>query len=672
MAYSKYIASVSLSPYTASTRSRSELVVTTNYTSFNIFEAGHYSSSTYFSSSSVNRSVFTSQSYTLVYGNTTASYSSEVTGSTQQRYPENTDFIPPIPASTDNIVEGRTISAYGTLFTNSDFWSAYAVESYSNNTTNYQSTIDPYFEFGAPDFVEIYAPTTITTDIGLRVTTTEQRSYYGPIGTSFTTYSKITTNISSVGGLTNKILSLVSYFIVGVGNRFYTEHYDYFERGGGQELLAIYNTTVSNGEISSYATIIHRTESFSTTRSAEAISYVAGDATPSATESYTLTFDRITTANVPSTRTTLQRLTRSTIDFFSYGYIRSSTETFNVTTANIQSSASSFTFQASVAGAGAGSFASKASLTYLAHKRTTSQITSYREISGLSKADSFSVRVLDSLLTTITVANGFLSDTIYAEAPAPITRNTSLGSTFNLVSNVGTFYTERATFASFATPSYTQAFRNYSPEGLSLFLLALIPLNYSGEQGSYPSFISLYDGNFTSSRDREQTTLLSVTVSQSSSSSGLNTSAYQTVSYNIGNNTTNSTTKTTSIVLSLSSQASSSIRLARTGAENITSLFTLSYLPTMPLDGSNVVYTRGLHGDASYNIDRLMINAYSTNQSTFADSLTQTFPASVSYLANFFGSFANKITISKFYEFSGGGQDYVNVGLQQFYQPPEF
>jgi hypothetical protein len=71
-----------------------------------------------------------------------------------------------------------------------------------------------------------------------------------------------------------------------------------------------------------------------------------------------------------------------------------------------------------------------------------------------------------------------------------------------------------------------------------------------------------------------------------------------------------------------------------------------------------------------------MINAYSTNQSTFADSLTQTFPASVSYLGNnlFTASSAgtaNKITISKWYEFRGGGQDYVNVGLQQFYQPPE-
>ena len=637
MAYSKYIASVSFSPYVAST------IRQTNAQSF--YEGGNYS---YYETYSDALNTY-SISYTVTYGETTASFLSHFEAS------NNT----------------QTISAYGTLFTNSDFWSAYAIVSYSDSTTNYLSTLDPYFEFGAPDFVEIYAATTITTDIGLRVTTTQQQTYYGPIEGSSRTYSQSTTTVASVSGLTNKILSLVSYFIVGAGNRSYTEHYDYFERGGGQDLLALYTTTALNGEISSYATIIHRTESLSATRSAESILYGAGNATYSAPESYTLTFDNITTTSVPSTRTTLQRLTGSIIDFFSYGYIRSSTQTFNVTTANTQSSTQSFIFQASEANTGASGYASKLSFTHLAHKATTSLITSYREISGLSKADSFQVRVRVSALTTKTVINGFATISNQTLAPAPLTLNTYLGSTFDRVSNVGTFYTEKATFASFATPNYTQAYKNYDPEGLSFFLLALIPLNYSAEQGNYPSFISLYDGNFTSSRDRAETTLLSVTVNQSSSSSGLNTSAYQTVSYNIGNNTASSTTKTTSIVFSLVSQASSSMRLVRTSAENITSLFTLSYLPTMPLDGSNVVYTRGLHGDASYNIDKLMINAYSTNQSTFADSSTLTFPASVSYITNFSGSVANKITISKFYEFRGGGQDYVTVGLQQFYQPPQ-
>jgi len=635
--YSKYLASVSFIPYVASTKrqtgSQSSLL------------EGHFSY--YETYSDVNGGF--SESYTLVYGATTASYLLQRTENNANPY-------------------SYTLSAFGTMFTNSDFWSVSGVESYTDSSTAYQSTIVPNFD--SPDFVEIYAPLTITTDIELRLTTTQQKTYYGPLENSSRSYSEITTTNSLVGGLTKKVISLVSYFIVGVGNRTYTDNYDYYERIQGQELLAIYTTSALSEQISSYGTVIHRTESFSATRSAEAIAYVTGDATSSATESYTLTFDNITTANVLSTLTTLQRLTGSTINFFTYGYIRSSTTTFNVKTANTQSNTSSFTFQASVAGEGG--FASTASLTYLAHKTTISQITSYREISGLSKADSFLVRVLGNSLTTITLANGVqTSATNVTLAPAPLTFNTFFGSTFDQVSKVGTFYTERATFASFATPSYTQAFKNYSPEGLSLFLLALIALNDTAEQGAYPSSISIYDGTFTSSRDRQSTTLLSVTVNQSSSSSGLNTSAYQTVTFNSGNNTNSSTTKTTSIVLSLVSQASSDIRLVRTYAENITSLFTLSYLPTMPLDGARVVYTSGLQGDASYNINRLMINAYTTNQSTFAESATSTFPASVSYLSNSSGGTANLITISKFYEFSGGGADNIAVSLQQFYAPPE-
>jgi len=635
--YSKYLASVSFIPYTASTKrqtgSQSSLL------------EGHFSY--YETYSDVNGGF--SESYTLVYGATTASYLLQRTENNANPY-------------------SYTLSAFGTMFTNSDFWSVSGVESYTDSSTAYQSTIVPNFD--SPDFVEIYAPLTITTDIELRLTTTQQKTYYGPLASSTTSYSEITTTNSLVEGLTKKVISLVSYFIVGQGNRTYTDNYDYYDRIQGQELLAIYTTSALSEQISSYGTVIHRTESFSATRSAEAIAYVTGDATSSATESYTLTFDNITTANVLSTLTTLQRLTGSTINFFTYGYIRSSTTTFNVKTANTQSNTSSFTFQASVAGEGG--FASTASLTYLAHKATISQITSYREISGLSKADSFLVRVLGNSLTTITLANGVqTSATNVTLAPAPLTFNTFFGSTFDQVSKVGTFYTERATFASFATPSYTQAFKNYSPEGLSLFLLALIALNDTAEQGAYPSSISIYDGTFTSSRDRQSTTLLSVTVNQSSSSSGLNTSAYQTVTFNSGNNTNSSTTKTTSIVLSLVSQASSDIRLVRTYAENITSLFTLSYLPTMPLDGARVVYTSGLQGDASYNINRLMINAYTTNQSTFAESATSTFPASVSYLSNSSVGTANLITISKFYEFSGDGADNIAVSLQQFYAPPE-
>jgi len=670
--YSKYIASVSFSPYISSTRSRtvSEGGGTSSSTYGYTIQEGHYSFSEYESFIDISGgyfSSFSSQSSTLSYGYTTASYLLVQTASSQTRYPANTNIIPNIPASTANDSYGYTLSAFGTFFTNSDGWSVSGVESYTDSSTAYQSTIVPNFDL--PDFVEIYAPLTITTDIELRLTTTQQKTYYGPLSSSTTSYSEITTTNSLVEGLTKKVISLVSYFIVGQGNRTYTDNYDYYDRIQGQELLAIYTTSALSEQISSYGTVIHRTESFSATRSAEAIAYVIGDATSSGTESYTLTFDNITTANVLSTLTTLERLTRSTINFFTYGYIRSGTTTFNVTTANTQSNTSSFTFQASVAGEGG--FASTASLTYLAHKATISQITSYREISGLSKADSFLVRVLGKSLTTITYVQGFEANNLFVEAPAPLTFNTFFGSTFDQVSKVGTFYTERATFASFATPSYTQAFKNYSPEGLSLFLLALIALNDTAEQGAYPSSISIYDGTFTSSRDRQSTTLLSVTVNQSSSSSGLNTSAYQTVTFNSGNNTNSSTTKTTSIVLSLVSQASSDIRLVRTYAENITSLFTLSYLPTMPLDGARVVYTSGLQGDASYNINRLMINAYTTNQSTFAESATSTFPASVSYLSNSSVGTANLITISKFYEFSGGGADNIAVSLQQFYAPPE-
>ena len=222
------------------------------------------------------------------------------------------------------------------------------------------------------------------------------------------------------------------------------------------------------------------------------------------------------------------------------------------------------------------------------------------------------------------------------------------------VSNPDTFYTEKASFASFAEPNYSTAYKNYSPADCSLVFLALIPLNTDAsdyndnEKDKYPSWISVYNGTFTG--DRATTSLSSVTINQSSSYVGSgSTNVYQTISYFIENNSASQTTRTRSIPMALQDEASSVSRLARTKAENLDSAYINAYLPSIPIEGSNVFFTQGLQAEASYNMDRLLLNAYTTALSTFAESATSSFPISTSFFSIYYKGGRNKIGIDRKY-----------------------
>jgi hypothetical protein len=228
---------------------------------------------------------------------------------------------------------------------------------------------------------------------------------------------------------------------------------------------------------------------------------------------------------------------------------------------------------------------------------------------------------------------------------APVFVQSSLVVRSPVSSNPDTFYTEVASFASFADPSYTSPYTGYLPPACSLVFVNLIALNDTAEEGKYPSWISVYDGTF-SGNDRATTSLESVTVNQSSSYVGVgSTNVYQTINYFIANNTNSLTTKTTSVAMVLNGVGSSVSRLIRTKVDNLDSAYINSYLPPISLDGLNVVFTKGLQTTAGYNINKLLMNAYTTAKSTFADSATSSFPVSKSSM----NLHRNKIRIDRGY-----------------------
>jgi hypothetical protein len=313
------------------------------------------------------------------------------------------------------------------------------------------------------------------------------------------------------------------------------------------------------------------------------------------------------------------------------------------------------------------------SYSYLQIISTTSNYTQFVEISGLNIATSLSVR---SIVTTTASRtdrgnqwevvgdfNGNLVGKSYSFAP--VFQQSALAIRSPEYTNPDTFYTEKASFASFAEPNYSIAYNGYSPANCSLVFLALVALNTEGyyEGGHYPSWISVYDGTF--GYDIASTSNQSVTVSQSSLYAGSGaTNVYQTITYFIGNNANSQTTRTISVAMSLANSASSVSRLVRIKAENLDSAYSnpfLPYLPTISLNPYNVVFTQGLQGSASYNIDKLLMNAYTVSQSTFAGSATSSFP--ISFNTDYFYLLRNKITINSVYDNQFNS---FNTPLQQF------
>ena len=580
---------------------------------------------------------------------------------------------------------GSTRSEVASLTINSD--GSYIVSGAGTYTTFYQntdarvgsSTTYPITNFPNIDYVMLKKTTTTTLAVDIRKTSEENATYYGPLEDSEATYSRmITTMVPNTFSSIKRTINS-SAVITGYGNISNTVNIEWlgYSSGGAQNLGLVYTTTGASKNISPYDKIMMETDSFSSSNQRESFNYGSGFTDSFVEDTYTLTYDTITTSEVASQTTTLERASISNINSFIYGFIKTNTADTTIYTAGTSTesveltSASKgfvYTFDSN--------FFAVSGVSYTAVQAisTTSNFTQFVELSGLGKATSFIVRSFVTITASFIYRNNAFGITSNFAGPlgsrytfAPVFPESALVIRSPEQSNPDTFYTEEASFASFAEPDYSTAYKNYSPEDCSLVFLALIALNTEGSGGGvdgakYPSWISVYNGTFAG--DRAITSNESVTVYQSSSYVGSGaTNVYQTITYFINNNASSQTTKTTSIAMALANEASSVSRLARTAVENLDSAYISYLLPSLKLVAANVFFTQGLQGDASYNIDKLLLNAYTTAKSTFAGSATSSFPVSISEMP--YPIYRNKIRIDSAY---GGAVPFnsLQIGLLRY------
>ena len=569
--------------------------------------------------------------------------------------------------------EGKGVNVYIGLYTATAEGTAENIV----DTGSYSFTVTPSL---LPYFFAITTSTT-NSSVNLRKTTESTSTFYGPIGSSSTTYTYIrTTQVSHVLSDIKTTISDSRIFWAAEGrSRTFNIEWLGYSGSGAQNLGLVYTETGVNKDISEYAAVLMETDSFTSSNQNESFSFGPSFGDSYNGTVYTLTYDSTTLTALVTTVTELSRESVETIDFFTYGFLKTyttvrtlpvpiiSVEELELTSASMKSVDANYnTAQYAVSGV---------SYSAVQEILTTSSFTQFFWLQALSKVTSSTLRGL----VNTTASYSYRFNTIGNKGNgrsytfAPTFTNSLLSIRTPESSNPDTFYTEEATFGSFAQPSYTQVFTNYSPSEASLVFLALVALNTeediafreTKDAGAYPSWISVYNGTF--GIDRASSTNQSVTVFQSSSySSGVTTSVYQTISYFVGNNPDSATTRSTSIVISLQGSTTSVSRLVRTKAENLTSAYIsgVSYLPSIPISGSNLVFTHGLQSGASYNIDRMLINAYTTGRSTFANSATSTFPASVSKMTN--PIFRNKIRIDSTYAFFETGSNSFNVPLLRY------
>lgn len=551
-----------------------------------------------------------------------------------------------------------------------------SISSYYSAFVGYTGFSDEYFT--SYTYVPMIAQfsfaqkTTLTnSSVYLNKTTQGSGTYYGPLDQSSVPYSIVTlTGVPSVLSGIKTLVNANFYWDVEYKSKTFYIGWTGYNPQGNQSLGLVYSTTAENIDISQYAKILKETDSFSLSNKSESIAWETGTFGEESIDTYTLTLDYLSSTFVPQTKTTLQRATFKVINSFSYGFIKTQTqssesqswgkydETYEFTSASKQNPyiLNNSNFQAS-----------KVSYSYVQGIATTSQYTKYVEILYEKKATSFAVRSLTTITTGYTYQenNYQLSGLSISYSYAPKILGTYLQISQSYSSNPDTFYIEKAFYGSFADPNYASAYKGYSPDACSLVFLALVPL-YETWENIYPSWVSVYNGTASLVRDRAETSLESVTLSQSSSFVSIGaTNVYQTISYFIGNNPNSATTKTTSVAMMLASVVDSVFRPVRTSAENLESAYSSDYpLPCIPLNGANVVFTEGLQGEASYNINKLPINAYTDNRTIFAQNQVS-FAASVSSMSPIF---RNKITIFSAYgDVEYDGYNTFGIDLSRFY-----
>jgi hypothetical protein len=680
MPYEQYLSSANTSAYLSATRSRS-----TNYTFIytgNITEsAGIYGNAklqtgTYYNPppSGGGASASGAELISEIGGTTYGNNSFTASGATTNAYNGNNEDA----YGNQGMESYRTISSFtasgswiGTEFTSTNA-STYST-SFTTGGTNNTGEV-----YGNSDSGETVVPAAVgirdyffdqitietSSSVAIRKTTEGTSTLYGPLEDSEATYTyiietQVEHTFSGIKTLTNSRF----YWDLEYLTKSYGIEWLGYAGGGVQNLGLIYTETGEDKDISQYDSVLMETDSFFSSNRREVFSYGASFSDEYNGDTYTLTYDIITTSAVGSQTTTLERASVGFINSFLYGFIKTNTTNTTIYTAGTSSESIelvSYSKQPVFIYDTDGIFTVYGvSYSNIQTILTISNFTEFVELSGLNKATSFIVRSFVTTTAPYTYRTNNFAVTAFNDGN-PNGNSYTFGPAFPesaLVirspesTNPDTFYTEEASFASFAEPDYLTAYKNYSPANCSLVFLALIALNSESygygdtEREKYPSWISVYNGTFAG--DRAITSNESVTVYQSSSYVGSGaTNVYQTITYFINNNASSQTTKTTSIAMALVNQASLVSRLARTAVENLDSAYINSYLPSIPIDGLAVFFTQGLQGDASYNMDGRLLNAYTTAKSTFADSATSSFPISIS---TYYLDKINKIRIDSVY-----------------------
>jgi hypothetical protein len=400
--------------------------------------------------------------------------------------------------------------------------------------------------------------------------------------------------------------------------------------------VAIFFTAPDNNIfISDYHTILAETDSFTYLTSLTSYLFTEGSfAFSENAETYTLIYDE-TTAELSFKNSTIYDLQFAGIDLQTFWFfLNSRTEEATITYASTFSISETFTSTAIELGINSPPLTNAItynwSTTKLQNIYTAKNFTIYSQ-NNYGSGYSFEQRFV--IVDTIEGVYGgnavFITDGYNVFSPAPLFSAENLGIyASDRRPDVGyqpsTFYTEEATLGNFvSSPSYSNVYYDISPDAT----LAVITLGAVGHRSTYaysiyPNYVSVYIGSIYIDRDRQNTTLRSCSLYQTSSSALTGSNIYQTISYYIGNDPQSQTTKETSFYFGFSNSASSVFITQRTNVDNDSTAYWTFPQPQIPVRGYEVFYTNGIQGSASYNLNGMMINAYTSLSSKFVTYAT--------------------------------------------------
>ncbi|NBX71909.1 hypothetical protein EBQ91_03235 [bacterium] len=173
---------------------------------------------------------------------------------------------------------------------------------YSNSDTVVNNTTTYPYNPNLPAYFVNYKTEITTLEVALRKTTEETATFYGPLEDSEATYTRIVytdtqTTFSNIKTINQG--SKVYWDVQGLSQSFKIEWVGY-SSGGDQNLGLVYTTTGASKNISPYDKIMMETDSFSSSNRRESFAYGNAFTDENYQDTYTVTYDTITTSAVES------------------------------------------------------------------------------------------------------------------------------------------------------------------------------------------------------------------------------------------------------------------------------------------------------------------------------------------------------------------------------------